>query len=159
VKPAFLCEYGAPFTWDWTMYRGWYKGKREFGSAAVPWEFCLAEWNAQFFGDRAFQISESEKANSALGSKAVPRWQGLASLGLSKRGWLIALRRTISLVRHVSERQLASFSHLGVSAISPWDTSTFGNCARCGQEPPGVQGGLGKPPASGFSPDYNRSAV
>ena len=45
------------------MYRGWYKGKREFGSAAVPWEFCLAEWNAQFLGDRAYQISEEEKAN------------------------------------------------------------------------------------------------
>ena len=45
------------------MYRGWYKGKRDFGSAAVPWEFCLAEWNAQFLGDRAFQISEAEKAN------------------------------------------------------------------------------------------------
>ena len=63
IKPVFLCEYGAPFTWDWTMYRGWYRGKREFGSAVVPWEFCLAEWNAQFFGDDAFQISEPEKAN------------------------------------------------------------------------------------------------
>jgi hypothetical protein len=63
VKPMFLCEYGAPFTWDWAMYRGWFKGKREFGSAVVPWEFCLAEWNAQFFGDRAFAISEQEKRN------------------------------------------------------------------------------------------------
>jgi len=63
VKPVFTCEYGTPFTWDWTMYRGWYKGKREFGSAVVPWEFCLAEWNAQFFGDRAFQISDAEKRN------------------------------------------------------------------------------------------------
>lgn len=63
VKPAFTCEYGAPFTWDWTMYRGWYKGQREWGSARVPWEFCLAEWNAQFFGDQAYRISEAEKAN------------------------------------------------------------------------------------------------
>ena len=31
VKPVFTCEYGVPFTWDWTMYRGWYKGEREFG--------------------------------------------------------------------------------------------------------------------------------
>jgi len=22
---GITCEYGAPFTWDWTMYRGWYK--------------------------------------------------------------------------------------------------------------------------------------
>jgi beta-galactosidase len=63
VKPLFLCEFGAPFTWDWAAYRGWYKGKREFGSALVPWEFCLAEWNAQFLGDRAYNISEQEKAN------------------------------------------------------------------------------------------------
>ena len=45
------------------MYRGWYKGERTFGSARVPWEFCFAEWNAQFLGDRAFRISEMEKAN------------------------------------------------------------------------------------------------
>ena len=63
VKPLFLCEFGAPFTWDWALYRGWYKGKREFGSARVPWEFCLAEWNAQFLGDQAYKISEFEKKN------------------------------------------------------------------------------------------------
>src|SRR5207253_3123551 len=57
VKPVFLCEYGVPFSWDWAMYRGWYHGQREWGSAVVPWEFCLAEWNAQFLGDRAYQIS------------------------------------------------------------------------------------------------------
>jgi hypothetical protein len=62
-KPVFTCEYSVPFTWDWAMYRGWYKGKREFGSAVVPWEFCLAEWDAQFLGDPAYRISEKEKAN------------------------------------------------------------------------------------------------
>jgi len=63
TKPMFTCEYGVPFTWDWAMYRGWYNGKREFGSAPVPWEFCNAEWNSQFLGDRAFQIGEPEKRN------------------------------------------------------------------------------------------------
>ena len=63
VKPVFTCEYSVPFPWDWTMYRGWYQGERSFGSAKVPWEFCLAEWNSQFLGDRAFQISEMEKMN------------------------------------------------------------------------------------------------
>ncbi len=63
VKPVFTCEYMVPMPWDWTMYRGWYQGRREFGSAVVPWEFCMAEWNAQFFGDRAYQISDQEKAN------------------------------------------------------------------------------------------------
>jgi len=63
VKPLFTCEYGAPISWDWAMFRGWYKGVREFGSAVVPWEFCLAEWNAQFLGDHAFKISEREAVN------------------------------------------------------------------------------------------------
>jgi hypothetical protein len=63
VKPLVLVEYGAPFGWDWTMYRGWYDGRREFGSAAVPWEYCIAEWNAQFLGDAAYQISDREKRN------------------------------------------------------------------------------------------------
>ena len=63
VKPVFTCEYMVPCTWDWTMYRGWYKGARAFGSAVVPWEFCLAEWSAQFLGDRAYRIGEPEKRN------------------------------------------------------------------------------------------------
>ena len=45
------------------MYRGWYKGHREFGSAVAPWEFCVAEWNAQSLGRRAYQITEAEKEN------------------------------------------------------------------------------------------------
>jgi hypothetical protein len=63
VKPVFTCEYSVPFPWDWGMYRGWYKGKREFGSALAPWEFCVAEWDAQFFGARCYQISDAEKEN------------------------------------------------------------------------------------------------
>ena len=63
VKPLHLNEYGVPYPWDWAMYHGWYKGKREFGSAVVPWEFCLAEWDSQFYGDSAYQIGEREKAN------------------------------------------------------------------------------------------------
>ncbi len=61
VKPLFLCEYGVPISWDWTMYRGWYHDIRTFGSAQVPWEFCLAEWDAQFLGDPAFKVTELEK--------------------------------------------------------------------------------------------------
>jgi beta-galactosidase len=63
VKPLFPCEYSVPFLWDWGMYRGWYQGKREFGSAVVPWEFHVAEWDAQFLGDRAYRITEPERVN------------------------------------------------------------------------------------------------
>ncbi len=62
-KPMHTCEYGAPLGWDWTMYRGWYKGTRSFGSAEVPWEFCIAEWNAQFIGPESYKISEREVEN------------------------------------------------------------------------------------------------
>lgn len=63
TKPVFLCEFAAPHSWDWGMYRGWYQGVREFGAARVPWDFCLAEWNAQFLGDRAYDISDAERQN------------------------------------------------------------------------------------------------
>ena len=62
-KPVFTCEFGVPYTWDWAMYRGWYNGRRVFGSAIAPWEFCLAEWDAQMLGDPAYRISEKEKEN------------------------------------------------------------------------------------------------
>jgi beta-galactosidase len=75
--PAMLLEYATPFTWDFGMYRGWYKGKRAFGEALVPWEFCLAEWKAQFMGDKAYSISEFEKENlrwEAMKFKAGKVW-------------------------------------------------------------------------------------
>ncbi len=62
-KPMHTCEYGAPLSWDWSMYRGWYKGTRTFGSAEVPWELCIAEWNAQFFGPESYNITQDEVAN------------------------------------------------------------------------------------------------
>ena len=53
------------------------------------------------------------KSEPALGGEAVPRRQALASLGLSERSGLNALRRTISRLCHVSHGQLAGLSHLG----------------------------------------------
>jgi len=63
VFPAVLVEYGPPLPPTWTMYRGWYKGKRAFLQANVPWELCTAEWGSQFLGDRAFDLTEKEKAD------------------------------------------------------------------------------------------------
>lgn len=40
-----------------------FEGLREWGSAAVPWEFRLAEWNAQFVVDSAFHFGDDERAN------------------------------------------------------------------------------------------------
>jgi len=125
VKPVFTCEYGAPFTWDWTMYRGWYKGEREFGSAKVPWEFCLAEWNAQFVGDRAFQISEAEKANlrweakQFRAGKVWQRWDYPHAIG-SK----IFDERYPVFASYLSDNWRA-FRTWGVSGVSPWEHEHF----------------------------------
>jgi beta-galactosidase len=121
VKPAFMCEYGAPFTWDWTMYRGWYKGQREWGSAAVPWEFCLAEWNAQFFGDRAYQVSEAEKQNLRWEAKEFQagkvwhRWDYPNEVGSSR----FAERYPVFAL-YLTDNWRA-YRTWGVSAISPWE--------------------------------------
>jgi beta-galactosidase len=121
VKPVFTCEYGTPFGWDWAMYRGWYKSKREFGSAVVPWEFCLAEWNAQFFGDRAFDISDAERQNlrwEARQFRAGRLWHRwdyphqLGSLDFPEQDPVFAQYYTDNW---------RAFRTWGVSANSPWE--------------------------------------
>jgi beta-galactosidase len=125
IKPVFTCEYGAPFTWDWTMYRGWYQGQREFGSAAVPWEFCLAEWNAQFFGDRAFPASEPEKANLRWEAKQFRagklwhRWDYPNEVGSARFS-----ERYPVFERYLTDNWRA-FRTWGVSAVSPWEHGHF----------------------------------
>ena len=130
VKPVFLCEYGVPFTWDWTMYRGWYKGKRELGSAVVPWEFCLAEWNAQFLGDRAFRISETEKENLRWEAEAVPRRQALAPLGLPDDVGSKRLRRPADGVRAIYlTDNWRAYPHLGRLGDFAVGIRPSGSCA------------------------------
>jgi beta-galactosidase len=125
VKPLFLCEYGAPFTWDWTMYRGWYQGKREFGSAAVPWEFCLAEWDAQFLGDRAFAPDERERANlrwearQFQAAKLWHRWDYPTEVGSPRFD-----NRNQILATYLSENWRA-YRTRGVSGISPWEYGIY----------------------------------
>jgi hypothetical protein len=120
IKPVFLCEYGAPFSWDWAMYRGWYKGNRAFGSAKVPWEFCLAEWNAQFFGDQAYRISEMEKENLRWEAKQFRagnlwhRWDYPHALGTGDFD-----ERQPIFAMYITDNWRA-FRTWGVSAISPW---------------------------------------
>jgi beta-galactosidase len=121
VKPLFTCEYSVPFPWDWTMYRGWYKGERSFGSAKVPWEFCLAEWNAQFFGDEAFRISEMEKKNlrweagKFRAGSLWHRWDYPHVVGSSS----FAERQPVYAMYFTDNWR--AFRTWGVSANSPWN--------------------------------------
>ena len=125
VKPFFACEYGAPFMWDWAMYRGWFKGSRSFGSAQVPWDFCLAEWNAQFLGDEAFRISEQEKANLRWEARQFRtgrlwhRWDYPHRLGSRDFD-----ERYPVLAAYLTDNWRA-FRTWGVSAISPWEHGVF----------------------------------
>jgi beta-galactosidase len=125
VKPLFTCEYSVPFMWDWAMYRGWYKGKREFGSAVVPWEFNVAEWDAQFLGDRAYQVTEQEKA--------VLRWE--SEKFKQGKGWLRwdapqSLNSTVfddryKVIAMYLEDNWRAFRTWGMSANSPWDYGSY----------------------------------
>ncbi|MBI3867277.1 MAG: hypothetical protein HY299_01995 [Verrucomicrobia bacterium] len=155
VKPVFTCEYGAPFTWDWTMYRGWHKGQREWGSAKVPWEFCLAEWNAQFLGDRAFQISAAESANLRWEARQFRagnvwhRWDYPHPVGSP------VFDEQYPVFASYLEDNWRAFRSWGVSGVSPWEHEHFWKLR-------GGVGGKRRELASdwdhlqrpGFSPDY-----
>jgi beta-galactosidase len=155
VKPVFLCEYGVPFSWDWAMYRGWYNGQREFGSAAVPWEFCLAEWNAQFLGDRAYRISPMEQRNlrweaqQFRAGRVWRRWDYPHALGSS-----VFEERNPVFAAYLTDNWRA-FRTWGVSAISPWEHAIFWKTRdgvdRGRKELPVDWERLQRP---GFSPDY-----
>ncbi len=155
VKPVFLCEYGVPFSWDWAMYRGWYNGRREFGSAAVPWEFCLAEWNAQFLGDPAYRISSRERQNlrweaqQFRAGRLWHRWDYPTPLGSSAFE-----ERDPVFAMYLTENWRA-FRTWGVSAISPWEYAIFWSARdgidRSRKELPVDCERLQRP---GFSPDY-----
>ncbi len=122
VKPVFTCEYAAPLEWDWSMYRGWYKGKRSWGEAVAPWEFCAAEWNAQFLGPAAYRITDAERENlrweaeQFRKSGAWHRWDYPHGFSSEVFG---DIRRV--LARHLTENYRA-FRTWGISATSaPWD--------------------------------------
>lgn len=126
IKPVFLCEYGVPLSWDWMMYRGWYRGVREFGSALVPWELCLAEWNAQFFGAAAYQITDLEKeclrweARQFRDGRLWHRWDYPRNASGSPQ----FDRRNEILAAYLVEN-LRAFRTWGLSAVCPWDHEIF----------------------------------
>jgi hypothetical protein len=117
TKPLFLCEFGTPLAWDWTMYRGWYKGNREFGSGEVPWELCMAEWNAQFLGDRAFDLNEASKkdlrweAQQFREGKVWHRWDYPHQIGV--------------VVSDEQEEVLAQYMTRNLRALRTWDVSGY----------------------------------
>jgi hypothetical protein len=155
VKPVFLCEYAAPLTWDFSMYRGWYKGNRNFGSAVVPWELCLAEWNSQLFGDQAFEITEVEKtclrweAEQFRAGRLWHRWDYPYEMGSRDFS-----EQYPALAMYIADNWRA-FRTWGLSANSPWIHGLFWKqregLDRSRRELATDWDNLQRP---GFSPDY-----
>lgn len=155
VKPLFTCEYSVPMPWDWTMYRGWYQGHREFGSARVPWEFCVAQWNAQFLGDGAYRISQEDKANLRWEAEQFRsgnlwhRWDYPHPVGSSD------LEERYPVYAMYFSDNWPAFRTWGVSANSPWNHGhywTLRDGARKGRQELEVDWqGLQRP---GLSADY-----
>jgi hypothetical protein len=137
------------------MYRGWYHGERSFGSAAVPWEFCFAEWNSQFLGDRAFRVGEAEKANLRWESaqfragRLWHRWDYPYEIGST------AFDDRYAVFAMYLGDNWRAFRTWGVSAISPWEHGHFWRLRqevdKSRKEFPVDWDNLQRP---GFSPDY-----
>jgi hypothetical protein len=91
----------------------------------VPWEFCLAEWNAQFVGDRAFQISEREKANlrweaeQFRAGRLWHRWDYPHVVGSS------AFEERFPVFARYLGDNWRAFRTWGVSANSPWEHAIY----------------------------------
>ena len=155
VKPMFTCEYMVPCTWDFTMYRGWYKGTRTFGNATVPWEFCSAEWCAQFLGDRAYQISEPEKRNLRWEAEQFRvgnlwhRWDYPNQVGSR------IFQDQHTIVGQYLASNWRAFRTWGLSANSPWEYHFFWTLRdgvdKSRKQLPVDWDSLQRP---GFSPDY-----
>ena len=150
VKPAFPCEYGAPFMWDWAMYRGWYKGEREFGSAMVPWDFCLAEWNSQFIGDAGVSSSANTRRRTSAGRRrsfapvaSWHRWDYPHVLGSN-----IFEQRMPIIARYITDNWRA-FRTWGLSAFSPWEHGEYWR----------LRDGVSRAPAAAFRQLANACSV
>ena len=156
VKPVFLCEYGVPFTWDWTMYRGWYKGERTFGQRQGAVGVLPGRMERAVPRRPGVSHQRGGEAQPALGGQAIPGRQALASLGLSAT----PLDRANStsgkpvLAEYLTDNWRA-YRTWGVSANSPWEYAAFWKLRegvdRRRKELKVDWDNLQKP---GFSPDY-----
>jgi hypothetical protein len=121
----------------------------------VPWEFCQAEWSAQFLGDRAFRMTEMEKANL--------RWEA-AQFRAGKLWYRWDYPHVVgsrvfddrhAIIGQYIEDNWPAHRTWGVSATSPWDHSHFWRpregVRRERRELPVDWDNLQRP---GLSPDY-----
>jgi hypothetical protein len=96
----------------------------------VPWELCVAEWNAQFLGDSAYTLSENEKqklrfeAAQWRAGKLFYRWDypdGMVG-SQSRRNSRAAIEAVWA--KFITDNWRA-FRTWGVSAFNSWDYYRF----------------------------------
>ena len=148
-----------PFTWDWTMYRGWYKGKRDFGSGAGAVGVLPRRVERPVPRRPGLPDQRDGEDEPALGGQAVPRRQALAPLGLSVRRRLAARSTTgIDGARHVHHRQLAGLPHLGRVGQLALGVRALLEAARTAstESRKDAQGRLGQPAAARLQPGLHR---
>jgi len=105
------------------MYRGWYKGERSWGNAAVAYEMCFPEWGAQYRGDKAFDMTELEKNNLRFEAK---QWRKLAGGGQPWFRWdyphpIVSHKFDVPNILDV----LAMYIHDNWRAYRTWGLSGF----------------------------------
>ena len=82
VKPFFACEYGAPFTWDWAMYRGWFKGDSGIRQRRGPVGFLPGGMERPVPGRCGLSDQRAGETEPALGGRTIPQRAVMAPLGL-----------------------------------------------------------------------------
>ena len=126
VKPVVHMRVRRPFTWDWAMYRGWYKG--EAGLSARRGALGALHRGMERPVPRRPGLPDQRdgEGQPALGGQAVPGRQALASLGLSGRDGIAA---TSTVAYEVIGMYIAdnfrAFRTWGLSANSPWEYGQF----------------------------------
>ncbi|MCL2648012.1 MAG: hypothetical protein FWD61_13545 [Phycisphaerales bacterium] len=161
VKPLFWAEYGTPDDLDWSMYRGWYKGERSWGNAAVAYEMCFPEWGSQYRGDKAFEMTELEKSNLRFEAR---QWRKLANGGQPWFRWdyphpvgshQFDIHNILDVLAMYIPDNWRSYRTWGVSAFNSWELHRLWALKPGFQRPKKIftidWDRLQKP---GFSPDF-----
>ena len=91
----------------------------------MPWEYCLAEWNAQFLGDAAYKISDREKANlrweaqQFRAGRAWYRWDYPFPVGDARLDEMQPVQAAYTT------DNWRAFRTWGLSGNSPWEHDRF----------------------------------
>ena len=115
VKPLLLVEYGVPLEENWI---NWREGHAVMGQNLLN-QFLFAEWGAQWRGDKAYQITDAEKANIRYEAKA---WRDKRPYHKSQMPFFE--RNSIPNVREVQAMYIKdnwpAFRTWGVSGMNAW---------------------------------------